>query len=352
MIIFVLQTVLLTAQIKYLDASELKLLGKISCETETLYERLPSYLKNLTRGPVWSLGKNTSGLAIRFRSNSSSVHAKWEVLNDVNLNHMTQTGVKGLDLYAWHDNSWKFVNSARPTGKINEVTIISHMEPKEREYMLYLPLYDGVTDLQIGVDSIAFIEMAMIDLPKATSPIVFYGTSITQGGCATRPGMSYPNILSRSLNIEIINLGFSGNGQLDYEIADMMSLRTDAGLFVLDFIPNVSLEQVKEKTIPFVEKLRSKNANIPLLFVESVLFTHMNFDNQIKKIVSEKNRELRIQFDKLISLGYENIYYLSAENLIGEDYEGTIDGIHLTDVGFMRMAEDMKNIIEEIIYNN
>lgn len=342
-------TIFVQAQIKFKDASEFKLLGKISDDTETLYERLPAFLKNLTREPVWNLGKNTSGLAIRFRSNSSSVSAKWEVLANVNLNHMTQTGVKGLDLYAWKDNSWQFVNSARPTGKINEVVIISNMDAVEREYILYLPLYDGVINLQIGVDSTAFIEMPKLAFPDTDNPIVFYGTSITQGGCATRPGMSYPNILNRFLNQEIINLGFSGNGQLDYEIADLMRTKTNASLFVLDFIPNVSLEQIKEKTIPFVNKLRDKDGKIPILFVESVLFTHLSFDNVANRIVADKNKELKNQFQKLKSLGYENIHFLSAENLIGIDGEATVDGVHLTDLGFLRMAEVLKTEIDKII---
>lgn len=349
LICFILQsTIFVQAQIKFKDASEFKLLGKISDDTETLYERLPAFLKNLTREPVWNLGKNTSGLAIRFRSNSSSVSAKWEVLANVNLNHMTHTGVKGLDLYAWKDNSWQFVNSARPTGKINEAVIISNMDAVEREYIMYLPLYDGVVNLQIGVDSTAFIEMPILDFPKTTAPIVFYGTSITQGGCATRPGMSYPNILSRTLNREIINLGFSGNGQLDYEIAELMATRSDIGLFVLDFIPNVSLEQLKEKTVPFVSKMREKDGTIPILFVESVLFTHMKFDHATHAIVRDKNAELRKQFDKLKTSGYQNIYYLSSENLIGDDGEGTVDGVHLTDLGFLRMADAMKIKIEKI----
>lgn len=347
---FIFQIASMHAQVKYIDASELKLIGKLSAETETLYERLPSYLEGQTRKPVWNLGKNTSGLAIRFRSNSSSVSAKWSVLNDNRMNHMTETGIKGLDLYTWQNDTWQFVNSARPTAVSSEQVIISNMSPTEREYMLYLPLYDGVTDLQIGVDSTAFIDVPRLSYPSSENPVIFYGTSITQGGCATRPGMSYPNILNRILNREIINLGFSGNGQLDYEIAELMSSRTDAGLFVLDFIPNVSLEQVKEKTIIFVDKLRRQNGDIPLLFVESVLFTHMKFDNQVYKTVSDKNRALREQYDKMKSLGYENIYYLPAENLIGDDGEATIDGVHLTDVGFMRMADVLKSQIISIIY--
>ena len=351
LLLFVLQIASIQAQVKYIDASELKLIGKISDQTETLYERLPKYIKDVSRTPVWNLGKNTSGLAIRFKSNSSSISVKWEVAINNHMNHMADTGVKGLDLYALVDNSWRFVNVARPTGKVNEVSIVSSMEPIEREYMLYLPLYDGVLDLQIGVDSISSIENTTLNSPITSAPIIVYGTSITQGGCATRPGMSYTNILSRLIDKEIINLGFSGNGQLDHEIAELMSTRTDAGLFILDFIPNVSMEQLKDKTIPFVENLRSNNPNIPLLFVESVLFTHIQFDTQSYEIVINKNEELKKQFDTLKSLGHKNIYYLSSDNLIGNDGEATVDGVHLTDIGFLRMAEVLRPVVKTIISN-
>jgi len=335
-------------QTTYYDASQFPLIGKITDSTETRYERLPAYLKNVTRPPVWHLGKNTSGLALRFRSNSTQIAARWSLLGDVSMNHMTDTGIKGLDLYAWNGENWQFVNTGGPTAKENENVIISNMVSQEREYLLFLPLYDGITDLSIGIDSTAFIAAPKLTYPITEKPIVCYGTSITQGGCATRAGMSYTNILERWLNREVINLGFSGNGQLDYEIADLMSLRTDAGLFVLDFIPNVNMEQIREKTAAFTERLRRHNQQIPILFVESVIFPHSAFDQQIFHIVADKNKALKEEFDKLSQSGYSNIFYLSNEKLIGIDGEATVDGIHLTDLGFIRFAEELQKAILKI----
>ena len=338
------------AQTTYYDASRFPLIGKITDSTETRYERLPASLKTVSRPPVWRLGKNTSGLALRFRSNSTRISAKWNLLEDVNMNHMTATGIKGLDLYAWNGKTWQFVNTARPTAKNNEQVIIGNMLPEEREYLLYLPLYDGVTDISIGIDSTAFIDVPKLPYPSTKKPIVCYGTSITQGGCATRAGMSYTNILQRRLNREVINLGFSGNGQLDYEIAELMSRRTDAGLFVLDFIPNVNLEQIREKTATFVEKLREHNTQIPILFVESIIFPHSAFDAKMYKTVTDKNKALREEYEKLKKSGHKNIYYLPAENLIGKDGETTVDGIHLTDLGFMRLADVLYARIKKIVF--
>ncbi len=336
------------AQTVWYDGALFPLLGKTSEETETRYERLPAELKEVSRTPVWHLGKNTSGLALRFRSNSTQISARWNLLEDVHMNHMTDTGIKGVDLYAWNGERWQFVNTGRPTAKENEQLVISGMTPIEREYMLYLPLYDGVTAISIGIDSLAAIGQPVINNPTREKPLICYGTSITQGGCATRAGMSYTSILGRKMNREVINLGFSGNGQLDYEIAELMGRRTDAGLFILDFIPNVNLDQIREKTAQFVEILCKENREIPVLFVESITFPHSLFDRVMFEKVSEKNRALKEEFEKLRAAGYDNIHYLSTTELIGQDGETTVDGIHLTDLGFVRMAEALYRKIVEI----
>lgn len=338
------------AQTIYHEASEFPLIGKITVETETRYERLPAYLKdNVSRPAIWSLGKNTSGLAIRFNSNSTSISTKWEVLQNVSMNHMTETGIKGLDLYAWENNKWQFVNTARPTAKQTEQVIISTMTPKYREFMLFLPLYDGLTSLSIGIDSLSNITAPRMDLPLTKNPIVVYGTSITQGGCATRPGMSYTNILTRWMNREFINLGFSGNGKLDYEIAEVMAKKRDAGMFVLDFIPNVTEEKIKNKTQHFVSIIRKKNPETPILFVESVIFPHSLFSTATAEALSTKNNALRAVFKQLKKSGDKNIYYLESNDLLGDDGEGTVDGVHLTDLGFQRFAYILMNKINLIL---
>lgn len=328
----------LLSQIVYHDASAFPLLGKATEQTGTRYERLPDSLKSISRKPVWDLGKCTAGLAVRFRSNSTTIAAKWEVLNNARMNHMTDTGVKGLDLYTLVDGKWRFVNSGRPSGKMNQAVIIGHMEMQEREYMLYLPLYDGIVSLEIGVDSLATITQPRVDLPVREKPVVCYGTSILQGGCASRPGMAHSNILSRWMNREVINLGFSGNGQLDYEIASVMAA-VDASLYILDFVPNATVQQMKEKAGRFFDIIRSSRPDVPVLFVEDPVFTHSLFDKEIDREVKAKNETIVRFFQLLKDRGEKNIYFLSSEDMIGHDGEATVDGIHFTDVGFLRYAE-------------
>lgn len=337
----------LPAQIVYYNADQFPLLGKTSEETETRYERLPAYLKDVCRPPVWRLGKNTSGLAIRFMTNSTSIAARWEVVGDNKMNHMTETGIKGVDLYTWEEDHWQPVKAGLPSGKINEQTIISNMIPQDREFMLYLPLYDGVVSLEIGIDSTAYIKQPVLPYPDNSRPILVYGTSITQGGCANRAGMSYTNILSRKLNREVINLGFSGNGLLDYEIAELMATRSDASLFVLDFVPNASAEQISEKTRHFVDILRNDNPDTPILFVETVEYPHSLYDKQLHARITEKNRLLRQEFEKIKRDGDKNVHYLSNDHLIGNDGEATVDGVHFTDLGFLRFADAMYDFIRK-----
>lgn len=345
-----LKSLFASSQTVYYDASEFPLIGKITSETETRYERLPAYLKdNVSRPAIWSLGKNTSGLAIRFNSNSTSISAKWEVLKDVKMNHFTETGIKGLDLYAWENNKWQFVNTARPTAKQNEQEIISTMTAKDREFMLFLPLYDGLISLSIGIDSLSSISAPHTNLPVTKNPIVVYGTSITQGGCATRAGMSYTNILTRWMNREFINLGFSGNGQLDYEIAEVMAKRKDAGLFILDFIPNVTEPKIKERTKHFVNIIRKENPDTPILLVESIIFPHSVFSTSTADILSVKNSALRAEFEEMKKAGDNNLYYLNSDNLISKDGEGTVDGVHLTDLGFQHLAYTLLKEIKTIL---
>jgi len=337
------------AQLVFYDTSEFPLYGKISEHTETRYERLPKHLKGEIRQSVWDLGKNTAGLFLRFATNSSSIGLRWTVLNNVRMHHMTDIGIRGFDLYALQDGEWVFVNSARPAMNSfeNETVIISRMSNEMREFMLYFPLYDGVTALQIGVDSTATLLQPQQNLFADRKPVIYYGTSITQGGCASRPGMAHTNILSRRLHTEFINLGFSGNAQLDYEIAEIIGEK-DASLIILDFLPNVRVNQIEERTEKFYNIIRRKSPDVTILFVENFTFPYSRFDLQTYRAVQEKNAALRKVFENLIARGEQNIGLISASpEMIGADGEGTVDGVHLTDIGFLRYAEFLYPIIKQ-----
>jgi hypothetical protein len=337
-----------TDSLQYINAAEFQLIGKGFSDTRKPFERLPARLEGKTRQPVWNLSTNCSGLAVRFRTNSPVLAARWEVTNDVVMNHFAPSGIKGLDLYCLKNGRWQFVNSARPAGKTSTVIIISNMSGQDMEYMLYLPLYDGLSNLEIGIKPGSTIGNPLVDSPKREKPVVFYGTSITQGGCASRAGMAYPSQLSRMLDRQTVNLGFSGNGRLDLEIAEAMA-EIDASCYVIDCLPNVDIALMNEKYLPFLAAIRKKRPDVPVLLVENILFPHMCFDQSLNKMLTEKNLTLRRIFGELKGKGDRHIYYMKADKLIGEDYEATVDGVHLTDLGFLRISQNLYPVLRKLI---
>lgn len=329
-------------KIVYTNATEFPLYGKISDETNERYERLPSKLEGVSREAVWKLGRNSAGLYIRFCSNTTSVRIKWESLFNNEQNHMTDLGTRGLDLYALVDGEWKAVAPVRPTKKgPNDWLVVRNMLPEEREYMLYLSLYDGVKSIEIGVDEGAYLGQPKVNSPSTEKPIVMYGTSILQGGCASRPGMAYTNILGRKFDREVFNLGFSGNARFDMEIAELMATVKDPGVFVIDCIPNSSDKLINEKGEAFFRVLRDAHPNVPVIFVEDPIFPRTGFDTKLDEEVVGRNIALTNLFKKLKKAGEKNIYYVSAEKMLGHDGEATVDGSHFSDLGMMRYVENM-----------
>lgn len=332
--------------LEYFDASRFRITGKIYPDSLPLFSRIPSFLKSTTRQAIWNLGQNSAGIAVRFRSDSPVISVKWENTFNNSMRHMSPVGIKGLDLYCFTEGKWKFVNSAQPSGKINKWVIISNMDPIDREYMLYLPLYDGITSLQIGIDPKFHIELPVLPFPNPEHPVVFYGSSIAQGACASRPGMAATNIIERMLNVETINFGFSGNAFIDYEVAGMMA-KVDASAYVLDYVPNASPQQILDKTEKFVRIIREAHPEVPIIFVEDPVFPHSAFDKKMAKEIKDKNEALDRIFSLLEKQGLKKIYRVKGESLITNNGESTVDGIHFTDCGFMRYAEILTPLLKK-----
>lgn len=339
----------LHAQVRYVDASTLPLLGKATTAMSSPYHRLPDSLEHRVRPALWALGLNSAGLAVRFSSNTTQVRLRWENLNGFHMNHMTDTGIRGFDLYVrLDDGTWRFAGSARPgKDKANDVSIVKDMEPKSREYMLYLPLYDGVVKAEIGVDSASVVSASKVADPTTARPVVFYGTSILQGGCASRPGMAFTNIVERRLHRECINLGFSGNGQLDLDVARVMA-PLHASVFVLDFVPNCTVEQMQDSMMTFYSIIRKQNPKTPILFVEQPIYTHALFNKTVDRQIKRKNEVADSIFAEISSRD-KHVRLLKSTDIIGHDGEATVDGTHFTDLGMMRYAEILVTLLREMI---
>ena len=324
--------------IKWHDASEFPLYGKITDKTNARYERLPGYMETQARKPVWELSRNSTGLYIRFRSDSPELTFNWETLTDRRMPHMPDTGSKGLDLYRLTDDGWTYVKCCRPRkGPVFSEKI--ECDEGMREYMLYLSLYDGVKSLKIGIKEGYVIEMPEADSPRSVKPVIMYGSSILQGGCCSRPGMAHTNILARMLDREVINLGFSGNAKIDYEIAEFMASFPDPGLFVLDYAPNCNAEMIDERAEKFFRIIRDAHPDVPVVFVALPPYPRATFNSKKCKNMQQINEAQRRVYDRLKKAGEKKIYYVKSEGMLGDDLEATVDGTHFTDLGMMRYAD-------------
>ena len=321
-------------EIVWTDAKDLTIEGKGWADTETFYDRLPARAKALVRPPVWDLSLDSSGYCVRFVTDAPSIHVKWDLRKpQLAMDHMPATGVSGIDVYArLATGGWRFVGTGRVGGQSNEAAFGN---PGAKEFIAYLPLYNGVTAVSVGVPAGKTLSPA----PVRGKPVVFYGTSITQGGCASRPGMAYPALVGRKLDVPVINLGFSGNGQGEPELADLLA-ELDPAAYVFDALWNMSPQFVTERTAPFVRKLRAAHPDTPIVLVE---------DCSIHGTPTGKGKILREILAQLQQEGIKGLYFISAEGMMGPDDEGTVDGCHPTDLGFMYQAEvfvrDLKPIL-------
>jgi len=148
------------------------------------YDRLPSKAKSIVKDPVWKLSKCSAGISIHFSTNTSSLAVKWDGFNA--MGHMTALGVSGLDLYVKHNKQWKWLAVGRPTKQQNETQLFTNLPSESRDYILYLPLYNPINQIELGLPDSFELKATP---PREKKPVVFYGTSITQGGCASRPGI-------------------------------------------------------------------------------------------------------------------------------------------------------------------
>ncbi len=341
--------------IVYHNASEFPLFGKCIDSTSARYERFPAAFEKTSRKTLWDLSRNSAGLYLRFRTNSTCVVAKWKSTSPSQyMPHMTDAGDNGLDLYILTEkDGWRFAGSGFEwNGRGKEVktkTLISNMKPQMRECILYLSLYNGITDLEIGVDDGAVIEGPAVDSPKSGDPVVMYGSSILQGCSASRPGMVFTSIIERKLDREVINLGFSGNALLDLEVAEYMTRVENPSLFVLDYVPNASVKQIEETGEKFFRILRDAHPGVPVVFIEDPTYPHSRFDERMRAEIESKNIAQKALFQKLKKAGEKKIYYVSTDGLIGDDGEATVDGIHFTDLGMVRYTEKVLPVIRKAL---
>ncbi len=302
--------------------------GKGWLDTESFFDRLPAKAKTTVTESVWYLSHDSAGMCLRFTTHSPSIQIRWTLLdNDLAMPHMPATGVSGVDLYQREDSGrWGFVGNGRPTQGTNTA---SFQIAPGKDSLLVLPLYNGVKSIEIGILKEHTLSTPVPSSRDRRKPIVFYGTSITQGGCASRPGLAATAIVSRELDTPVINLGFSGSGKMEPEMADLLA-ELDPSVYVLDCLWNMNPGMVSERVAPFVKKLRQAHPDTPIVLAE---------DSSVRNITpTEMGRRLRDVYDRLTAEGIGDLFLLSNAGMLGSDGEGTVDGCHPNDLGMMRQA--------------
>lgn len=319
------------------------------------YARLPKRAQAEVRDAVWSLAQHSAGEMIAFYTNSPDVEVRYATTSkSYAMNHMPATGVSGVDLYRIDSDGVEAYCAGRYTFGEDGVTYkFTGMPTSPRhhklgyEYRLYLPLYNGVKQMQIGVREGS--EFRFIPT-REERPIVLYGTSIAQGGCVSRPAMAWGTILQRALDLPLVNMGFSGNGRLEREVLNYIC-EMDARLYILDCLPNIleyEVEEVYRLTYEAVKQIRQKSAE-PILLVDHVGYTTFDTNPKNQDYVTAANRAARRAYEKLLAEGVKNLFYITREQM-GITYEMDVDGNHLTDLGQLQQARAVESVVRDILH--
>ena len=335
------------------DAETVGIEGRAWDDTPDAFARLPVRSKALVPEAVWQLSQFSAGMCVRFRTDSPTIAARWSLKAErMSLRHMPVSGVSGIDLYGWDDesNDWRWTGITWPdvtcnAGEQVKRNACDHLDGKMRTYIAYLPGYNGVASLQIGIAPEAGMYPAE-PWRGGAKPLCVYGTSIVHGGCTPRAGMTYPAILGRMLNLPTINLGFSGNAKAEMALFDLLA-ELDPCAFVIDPLPNMNAQLVAERMEPGVRRLAAARPDTPIVLVENLIYTWSGVRDLSG--IHEKNAKLRAAYDALVSSGVKNITYVPSDNLLGDDTEATVDGVHPTDLGFLRMAEGLQPVLEKVL---
>lgn len=344
-----------TNGVKWIDGKYLPIEGRWNLDvTQNYYSRLPDTLTTNVNSGVRGMRQHTSGMQFRFRTDSRFLVIRMKSLNGWHaMTHMTEVGTSGWDVYRFDAaaKAWRFVASNH-----RHCDVADRPGWKEKRIgwqsgdacIINLPLYNGVAGFELGIASNAKIEALGPRASGIGKPVVFYGTSITHGGCSSRPGLGFVNIVGRDLDVPVFGLGFSGSGVMEYELSDVIS-RIDASCYVLDCLWNMGLcekdrpgRAVASNYEPFIRNLRAKRPGVPIVMAE-----HCNVYGNKK---DKKDRFIRGLYEKLIAEGWTDLVYLPNDEMYTGDFEGTVDGCHPNDLGMMSMAKAFGKAVKEALH--
>lgn len=313
--------------------------------------RLPPYLSapDVNDGALWNARNNTSGGAVRFRSDSRTVTVKAKLHCPGDMNHMPRAGSAGFDLYCGVDGEYYHAGTAQPCrDEIDLERVLVTRAAKDtgmRDWILNFPLYGGVEKVEIGLDPGSTVEAPV---PHRNGKILFYGSSITQGGCASRPGNNYCSMLCRAVDAEQINLGFSGCGRGEIAVANAIASVEGLSAFVMDYDHNAPTAEHLEATHePFFKAIRAKYPELPVVMMSKCdNWRHADYEGNCRR-----RDIIRATYDKAVAAGDKHVYFIDGETLFGKEGRGecTVDKCHPNDLGFYRMYENTLPVLKKAL---
>lgn len=310
-----------------------------------VFKRMPEKVAESVSNGVKSLNFNTAGGRVRFTTDSDYVAIKCVLPTIRKFSHMPRTGSSGFDIYEVEDGSCTYLKTFVPPWDMTDgyESIVYLTGRKKRCFEINFPLYNRVDELYVGLREGSFIGEG--EKYKYAKPVLYYGSSITQGGCASKPSNSYQSIISHDLNCDHINLGFSGNAKGEKEIADYLAT-IDASVFVCDYDYNApNAEHLEATHLPLYKTYREKNPDTPIIFVSGVC-VKLNSMDKIKR------RQIILDtYHYALSQGDTRVSFIDGHTMFGGRYGNvyTVDGAHPNDAGFLRMADIIGRHVEMML---
>jgi len=324
------------------DGAALPQEGRGFADTDTPYVRIPDRLKSKCPPAVWGLSRNSSGICFRFSTDSRKVRVRWIVRDPrLSTHNMTGAGRSGIDVYRQDEKTgaWKFHRGCRPMSPTNE---LDFAWTPGLACMIYLPLYNTVEKFEVGLLKGSSVKPLPPRATGVAKPVVCYGTSITQGASASRPGMAWTAQAARRADVPFVDLGFAGNGKMELSMVDVVA-EIDASIYVLDCLWNMDPKMVEERFEPFLRELRKRRSTTPILCAEDCSTFR---DRTEKGLLAEKIVEKLKAEDPML---WKDLYFIPNTEQMLRDGEETVDGCHPNDWGMTHMGEGFANRYRQIL---
>jgi len=334
-----------TNGVKWIDGRYLPLEGRPFDDVEHYYDRLPRGVSTNVNAGVRSMKHHTAGMQFRFSTDSRQIVFRWKPYGGVRPgDNLTQIAKSGFDVYRRpRGGAWRYLETGRIDSE-SGATCAVRWNPGE-ECLVNLPLYNGIREFAVGIDREASVAALPPRASGVTRPVVFYGTSITQGASASRPGLSFVNMVGRDLDVPVVNLGFSGSGMMEFEMSEHLA-RIDASCYVLDCLWNMHRGLIAENYERFARNLRRLRPDVPIVFA-APCDVHGNGGVHRMDLREQAAKAI---FDRFVAEGWKDIRWLPRVGQLSGDGEGTVDGCHPNDLGMRAIAEVYDRCLGDLLH--